>query len=188
MKIILCDTNHAVVDAWRALDMEAHHGSIFDHPAEAIVSPANSFGFMDGGIDLAYSERFGWEVQDKVQDKIRKKFDGELLIGQALSVTTGDPDFPFLIAAPTMRVPMIIPDANHVRLATRAAVREAIRMAAGSIVMPGMGAGCGRVRPEWVACMMKAGIEDAINPKPFPRSLNVAVAYHYAAKPREGAE
>jgi len=26
------------------------------------VSPANSFGFMDGGIDMAYSSRFGWQM------------------------------------------------------------------------------------------------------------------------------
>ena len=26
------------------------------------VSPANSFGFMDGGIDAAYSRHFGWQM------------------------------------------------------------------------------------------------------------------------------
>lgn len=26
------------------------------------VSPANSFGFMDGGIDMAYSLHFGWQM------------------------------------------------------------------------------------------------------------------------------
>ena len=26
------------------------------------VSPANSFGFMDGGIDMAYSQHFGWQM------------------------------------------------------------------------------------------------------------------------------
>lgn len=184
MKIILVDTNQAVVEAWRAVGLEeAHCGSIFDYPAVAIVSPANSFGFMDGGIDLAYSERFGWEVQDRVQARIQDAFGGELLIGQALSVETEDPNFPLLIAAPTMRVPMVIPDPNHVRIATRAAVRTAIELNLNSIAMPGMGAGSGKVLPVWVAHMMKAGIEDALNPKPFPRSLNVAIAHHYAAHP-----
>lgn len=28
------------------------------------VSPANSFGFMDGGIDLAYSLHFGWQMYE----------------------------------------------------------------------------------------------------------------------------
>lgn len=26
------------------------------------VSPANSFGFMDGGIDMVYSRHFGWQM------------------------------------------------------------------------------------------------------------------------------
>ncbi len=183
IKVILRDRRPDVVTAWNALGLEGECGSIFDGEADAIVSPANSFGFMDGGIDLAYSERFGWEVQDKLQHRIRDAFDGELLIGQATSIATGDPDFKWLISAPTMRVPMVIPDPNHVRMATRAAVREAVRLDLGSIVIPGMGAGTGQVRPEWVACMMKAGIEDALFPKDFPRSLNVAVAHHYAVKP-----
>ncbi|MCI0998964.1 macro domain-containing protein [Ochrobactrum sp. C6C9] len=183
MKIILCDRNRAVVDAWRAISLDAECGSIFDHPADAIVSPANSFGFMDGGIDLAYSEHFGWGVQEEVQSLIQREFDGELLIGQALSVKTGAPDFPTLISAPTMRIAMIIPDPNHIRMATKAAIKEALRIGAKSVAIPGMGAGCGQVRPEWVACMMKAGIEDALLPKPFPQTLNVACAHHWAVKP-----
>lgn len=184
MKIILVDTNLAVVEAWRAVGLEeAHHGSIFDYPADAIVSPANSFGFMDGGIDLAYSERFGWDVQDSLQETIRRLPCGELLIGQAVSLALERKDFAWLISAPTMRVPMVIPDPNHVRIATRAAVREAMRLELTSVAIPGMGAGSGKVLPVWVAHMMKAGIEDALNPKPFPRSLNVAIAHHYAAHP-----
>jgi O-acetyl-ADP-ribose deacetylase (regulator of RNase III) len=184
MKIILVDTKAELVEAWRAVGLEeVHHGSIFDYPADAIVSPANSFGFMDGGIDYLYSQRFGWVVQGLVQEKIRQEHGGELLIGQALTVLTGDEEFPTLITAPTMRVPMVIPDPNHVRMATRAAIRTALQVKASSVVLPGMGTGAGRVRPEWAACMMKAGIEDALDPKPFPSSLNVAMGDHYAVKP-----
>jgi hypothetical protein len=32
--------------------------------------PANSFGFMDGGIDLAYMEVFGEGIQARVQSQI----------------------------------------------------------------------------------------------------------------------
>lgn len=147
MKIILCDRNSAVVDAWRAFGLDAECGSIFDHPADAIVSPANSFGFMDGGIDLAYSERFGWGVQEEVQSLIQREFDGELLIGQALSVKTGAPDFPTLISAPTMRIAMIIPDPNHIRMATKAAIKEALRIGAKSVAIPGMVLGVVRFGP-----------------------------------------
>ena len=39
-------------------------GDIFEGgpEADAIVSPANSFGFMDGGIDMVYSRHFGWQM------------------------------------------------------------------------------------------------------------------------------
>lgn len=64
LDIHLRDINPAVVDAWKAAFGDAHGvrvscGSIFDLAADAIVSPANSFGHMDGGIDLVYSHFFG---------------------------------------------------------------------------------------------------------------------------------
>ena len=65
VKFYLRDRDADVVRAWTkhfadTPQVEASQGDIFDVPADAIVSPANSFGFMDGGIDLAYSYRFGW--------------------------------------------------------------------------------------------------------------------------------
>jgi hypothetical protein len=42
-----------------------HQQDILTRTADAILSPANSFGFMDGGIDLLYSNFFGWELQDR---------------------------------------------------------------------------------------------------------------------------
>lgn len=179
MNIFIVDKNPAVVIALLAVGVPAVEGDILNHSGDAIVSPANSFGSMDGGIDLAYSELFGWQVQSEIM----MHYDGELLVGQALNVPTGDERFPALILAPTMRVPMAIADPNHVRIATRAAVREAIRIGAKSVALPGMGAGCGQVRLEWVACMMKAGIEDACKLQQFPKSLNVAAAHHWAVRP-----
>ena len=34
-------------------------GSILEVSTDALVSPANSFGYMDGGLDLLLSEHFG---------------------------------------------------------------------------------------------------------------------------------
>lgn len=42
-------------------------GSILDAHCDAVVSPANSFGFMDGGIDALYSSYFGWHAQDRFE-------------------------------------------------------------------------------------------------------------------------
>lgn len=64
---LLRDRNAALVEAWgefaAASEVEVSHGDIFDLSADAIVSPANSFGFMDGGIDLVHSQHFGWSLQ-----------------------------------------------------------------------------------------------------------------------------
>ena len=65
MRITLTATDDALASAWEQHcgDLESvrvHRGSILDVDCDAVVSPANSFGFMDGGIDMAYSQHFGW--------------------------------------------------------------------------------------------------------------------------------
>ncbi|MCP4502544.1 MAG: hypothetical protein GY822_21550 [Deltaproteobacteria bacterium] len=53
--------------------MKISQGAFFDEHGEAegddLVSPANSFGFMDGGIDQVYIQRFGSALQTKVQQE-----------------------------------------------------------------------------------------------------------------------
>ena len=44
---------------------------------ECIVSPANSYGLMDGGYDLAITKYFGKELMKEVQEYIIKHFHGE---------------------------------------------------------------------------------------------------------------
>ena len=76
MKIIFADTNKAVADAlseqYKGLDfnVEVHNDDIFNYKADALVSPANSFGYMNGGIDLAYVKYFGFGLQLRVQGYI----------------------------------------------------------------------------------------------------------------------
>lgn len=194
MKIILSDINQNVVRAWQKEIMQHEgtyqgpHGifvdqnnSIFDVEAEAIVSPANSFGFMDGGIDQEIFNRCGWiELQKLVHERIEKSFNGELLVGQATQIFVSSfcPTSPFcaVIIAPTMRTPRIIVDADAVRLSTRAAVRCAIDLQIESIAITGMGAGSGRVPPSIVADQMFKGIFDVLLPMPFPKSWREAAS------------
>src|SRR5262245_41056353 len=115
MRIVLAAVESDLADAWERHcgdlpDVSVHHGSILGLSVDAVVSPANSFGFMDGGIDHLYSHHFGWQVQDKLQELIRTRHHGELLVGSAEIVETGNLCIPFVIAAPTMRVPMILRD------------------------------------------------------------------------------
>jgi hypothetical protein len=85
LAVHLRDINAGIVKAWEQAfaDVPKVHvsrGDIFELQADAIVSPANSFGFMDGGIDLLYSKYFGWGLQTDLQ---------ALLADPALWRTTG---------------------------------------------------------------------------------------------------
>lgn len=178
MKVILADLQIQVVNAWRQAfqgysDIEVYHGSIFDVPCQAIVSPANSFGFMDGGIDMAISRHFVWHVQDRVQEVIRNKHHGELLVGIADIVATDDAKIPYVIAAPTMRVLMILEQTSvNVYLATRAVLLlmkvgvfpdgTAINHVVQQVAIPGMGTGVGRYPVDICARQMKQAVDDIL--------------------------
>lgn len=166
-QIHLRDISPAVVQAWRESferveSVEISQGDIFDVSADAIVSPANSFGYMDGGIDLVYSQHFGWDLQRRLQELIRTQFDGELPVGQAAIVETKDGRIPYLVSAPTMRLPMNVANTLNAYLAFRAvlqAVRDHNRRQPGtirSILCPGLGTAVGRMPPRRCARQMLA--------------------------------
>jgi hypothetical protein len=76
------------------------------------------------------------ELQRRVQMMIRLQKFKELLVRSAIVVPTYHEVIPFLIAAPTMRVPKIISDPADLMLATRAAVRIACDFKFEHIVIP----------------------------------------------------
>lgn len=83
-------------EAWRkifgaARDVEIVDDSILNCDTDAIVSPANSFGFMDGGLDYYLFQMFGWDLQERLQEMIRNRPEGDLRVGRALVLETGAP-------------------------------------------------------------------------------------------------
>jgi O-acetyl-ADP-ribose deacetylase (regulator of RNase III) len=152
--------------AWEKLFSEFDNvtisqGDILTQKADAIVSAANSFGYMDGGLDLVYSMHFGWELEKRVRALLLAEHDGELPVGQAVIVPTERDDIPWLISAPTMRVPSPIADTVNVYLAFRA-VLQAVRRhnklhpqkPIRSILCPALGTGEGRMPWERAAWQM----------------------------------
>ena len=172
IRISICDLNPLfVAEAHHHLMqlpnvIEVAHRSVLDRPVDAVVSPANSFGFMDGGVDWAYLRFFGDQLQTRVQLVIRLQKFQELQVGSAVAVPTYHEAIRFLIVAPTMRVPKIITDPADIMLATRAAVRAALDFRFEHVVMPGMGTGCGQVAPNIAARAMRAGIEAGLRDMP----------------------
>lgn len=163
MKLHLRDRNAALVDAWRrelagVANVEISCGDIFDVAADAVVSPANGFGFMDGSIDLVYSRRFGWELSERLRALLRAEHAGELPVGQAVIVETGATDVPWLVSAPTMRVPADISGTVNAYLAMRAALlavrRHVQEPRIETLLCPGLGTAVGRMPPERAARQM----------------------------------
>lgn len=137
-------------------------GDILSTKATGLVSPANSFGIMDGGVDRVYSEKIGWHLQRDLQAYIKENTPfGEVLVGDAITIDTGNDDWPYLISAPTMRLPSAVPD-FHAFLASRAAMYEALECNMSSVLFPGMGTGVGRIAPKHAAFAMISGIQAAI--------------------------
>ena len=81
---------------------------------DCMVSTANSFGLMDGGVDLAIISSFGIELMDRVQAMVIDEFFGEQPIGTSVIVETGHPRHPYIAHTPTMRVPMSIVSTDNV--------------------------------------------------------------------------
>jgi O-acetyl-ADP-ribose deacetylase (regulator of RNase III) len=198
LKIILSAVEKELFDAWKTFcedlpNVEIYHGSILDLSVDAVVSPANSYGFMDGGIDLLYSHRFGWHVQERLQKIIKQKHHGELLIGQAEIIETDVDQIPFVIASPTMRVPMILKDTVNPYLAARAVFLliehgtffdgnykgEPIKDFVQSVAFPGLATGIGRVGFNTCARQVQKAIENfALNKNDYPLSWVDASAKH----------
>ncbi|ECA5249485.1 phage tail protein [Salmonella enterica] len=154
---------------------------------DCMVSAANSFGLMDGGVDAAITAYFGPQLQERVQQNIIREYLGEQPVGTAFVIETGNSKHPWLVHAPTMRVPLIIDGTDAVYNATRAALlaifqhnkstREGRKIK--SVVFPAMGAGCGQVSPDSVARQMKLAWDSFIN---RPTEIN----WQYASA-RQGA-
>lgn len=171
--ILLRDLSEEMTSEWRQAfaqfpEVEVSCGDILNLKADAIVSPANSFGYMDGGIDQAYSHFFGWEIQTTLQQKLFREHFGELPVGQAVILPTGHKDIPLLISAPTMRIPSTISNSLNAYLAFRAVlilIVEHNRMhtpGIDTVLVPGMGTGVGRMPYGRAANQMRAAYEAVI--------------------------
>ena len=133
-------------------EVTVEFGDIFARPAWALVSPANSFGFMDGGIDAAYLARWP-HVEHLVRDEIALA-NGVLPVGDWSLVMTGDKEFPVLIILPTMLGPMGIESSTNVFMAFWTLCEVNRLHPKKEIVCPGLGMGIGAMPPERAARQM----------------------------------
>lgn len=135
---------------------------------DCVVSPANSYGLMDGGYDLAISRWFGNNLMEKAKSYILDHFKGEQPIGSSFIIDTEKNGIK-LIHTPTMRVPSVIKDPMVIYTCMRTCLMTAWDNNIQNIVIPAFGGGCGCVPPQTICRMMYEAYTQVMNP---PDSLN----------------
>ena len=60
--------------------------ALYTHKVQCVVSPANSYGSMDGGYDAAIIDYFGIQLEKAVQKYILDNFYGEQPVGTSFTI------------------------------------------------------------------------------------------------------
>lgn len=139
---------------------------------QCVVSPANAFGLMDGGYDLAITQWFGIQLQERVQKYIVDNFYGEQPVGTSFIIETGKEN-QWLIHTPTMRTPERIVDTRVIYHCMRTALIVARQHNIKSIVFPMFGGLTGGVKPQVAAGMMYEAYRQIQTPP-------MAIGWNYA--------
>src|SRR5210317_2574344 len=103
MKILIADHNKRTIAAINecnpSFDVELGNPLAFD--IDAVVSPANTKGIMNGGYDAILRRYFGVGIEYLVRQYLEKF---QINIGQAIAVKTGHQSVNWLIVTPTVSV------------------------------------------------------------------------------------
>ena len=171
MNLILCDYNPILCTEWEKNfknepKVQIVCGDFKSVPEyDCIVSPANSFGIMDGGFDLALVNYFGNELMKRVQDKIGAEYAGEQPVGTCLIVETGNKKHPYLAHTPTMRIPRIIREYDTVYNAMRAMLLTVRKHSdIKTVLCTGLGTATGKVPATIAARQMYLAYKSIVQP------------------------
>ncbi|MCS7308215.1 MAG: ADP-ribose-binding protein [Aquificaceae bacterium] len=144
--------------------IEVVHGSILEVMTDAIVNPANSLGFMGGGVAGVIKRAGGEQIEREAVSK------APIPVGSAVLTTAGSLKFKGVIHAPTMEKPAMMTTEEKVIKAVRASLKLACDVGFESIAMPGMGTGVGGLAKDTSA---RAMIEEIRGFK--PKSLRLVI-------------
>ena len=169
MKLILCDLNLDVYNAFHNYFGHLKDVEIFNQPFQTIkkydciVSPANSFGIMDGGFDYHITNYFGNGLMLNVQNHIIKYYAGEQPVGTSFVIKTGNENHKYLAHTPTMRTPQIINGSDNVYYAMKAMLIEVKKHEdINSVLCSGLGTLSGGVPADKAVKQMYMAYENVI--------------------------
>lgn len=166
MKLHFVDDNLDVVMALKGAfkehpEVEVFHGDLLALARNCVVSPGNSQGFMDGGIDKSFTQFFGPGIEATVREAIGRRPEVTLPIGSSMVVKTNHGLIPFSLVAPTMEVPELVDASNAYR-----AMRAILRIASANedigraVFCPGLCTGVGGVLPGEAAKQMARAYQE----------------------------
>ncbi|GAB4521618.1 MAG: hypothetical protein OHK0046_33240 [Anaerolineae bacterium] len=176
MKLILVDLIPDLCTAWEKHFKGLPNVEVANQRFESLpefdcmVSAANSFGLMDGGVDAAITHFFGEELMLRVQTRIIEDYFGEQPVGTSMIVETEDEKHPYIAHTPTMRVPMDIRGTDNVYLAMAAMLRavhhhnKANANQINRVACPGLGTLTGRMPFDEAARQMALAYRVYLNP------------------------
>lgn len=179
MDIILIDRKPSLIRAWtdafRGTPIRIVSGDFVTHSVGAAwVSPANSFGWMDAGLDWTIRRAYeaaGFDITSAVQTAICQEARGELPVGQALVIPTPQTPYSHLIVAPTMRTPRPAFWTLNAYLAFRALLLSAQQWNTDhpaspilELYCPGLATGVGKMPPKRCARQMRAAWDQVMAP------------------------
>jgi O-acetyl-ADP-ribose deacetylase (regulator of RNase III) len=185
-------------------EVECHHGRFEDVNFDCVVSAANGFGLMDGGVDQCITDLFGINMMHRVQNRIIQEFAGEQPVGTSIIVRGNDntvyqdsyadlPPMPhkYVAHTPTMRIPQSVTGSDNAYRAMKAAllaVKAHNRMVdlglskddtrINCLVTPGLATLTGRIPYDKAARQMALAVYHVMNP---PKVIN----WYYAGQ-RDG--
>ena len=164
MKVLIADHNKSTISSINECNpsFEVEEGNPLAFDVDAIVSPANTKGIMNGGYDAVLRRFFGVSIEYLVQQYLEKfKID----VGQAIAVKTGHPKVHWLIVTPTVSV-------NGEGLSGHESVSYACAYNAVKVAhqrgvkylgMTGLGSGVGGLDRRISARQQVQGIEEALS-------------------------
>ncbi len=130
------------------VNITVRKGSITTLNADAIVNPANSYGFMGGGVAWVIKNVGGAIIEEEAIAQAR------FHIGTAVLTSGGELIARHVIHSPTMEEPAEKTNAVNIQQAVQAALELADQSGFAKIAFPGMGTGVGGVSKKEAAKTM----------------------------------
>lgn len=176
LKISFCEKNPEIAQTLaHYMDglayVAVYQGDLLYLSGDVLISPANSFGDMGGGLDKAIDDFFKGEAQARIQARLAQDYWGEIPVGQAFLLDMPSSRFPRLLVAPTMRIPGTISQTIQVYLAMRAILMTTLHhnranpLPIREIICPSLGTGIGAMPYQESAFQMLAAIVNILEEK-----------------------